>query len=102
MLPLWLPHFALPGRTQGLNPYPVIVGKMKTTGHVLNHYQDQRLAGLQNRLVPKSTTNFQLIFVGHVFAPNFLSPHYTKIISIYAVNSTTMNSWWWIMGRACG
>jgi hypothetical protein len=36
---------------------------------------------------PKSTTNFQLILAGHEFAANYLSPHCTKMISIYAVDS---------------
>jgi hypothetical protein len=63
-----------------------------TDGHVAC-IQDNR----KDNAYPKSTTNFQLIFAGHVFAPNFLSPHCTKIISIYAVNSITMKSWWWIM-----
>jgi len=51
------------------------------------------------RWPPKSTTNFQLILAGHEFTANFLSPHCTKIIYIYAVNSINIKSWWWIKGH---
>jgi hypothetical protein len=42
---------------------------------------------------PKSTTNFQQILEGREFTDNLHSPHCTKRIVIYAVNSIIIKRW---------
>jgi hypothetical protein len=63
-------------------------------------YPSQPLMNLHNRLytAPKSTTNFEQTLTGWTFAVHYLSPHCTRKIAVYAVNSINIK-WWWIKVR---
>ena len=54
----------------------------------------------QDRLLqfPKSTTNFEQTLIGWPFAAHYLSPHCTRTIAVYVVNSIKIKCWCWIKG----